>query len=416
MATRLLPSHPHLEQLKRQAKEFLQACAVQDPAALAELREWLPDHIGELKLAQAQLVVARRYSFRSWPRLKTFVESTAAGTVAQAAQALREAIDGDRAAEVARLLDQQPELIDEHVFRSSSAYNNQRPLTYAAQRGKLAAVRVLLERGADPAADGYLAVARAAMQDRNLPILELLLATGIDPNIEVYHWGPLLLYPCECMAPGLIRFLLSKGADPNRVAVQGGCKETPLQMALGTYGRSPRQAECIEALIAGGARFEDNAVMDLHRNRLDALAIRMKTDPGLLSKHWPNVDYGATGERGLTPAGGTLLHIAAEFCLLDAAQWLIAHGANVNARAAVTDKGVGGQTPLFHAATQFGGVGAAMVKLLLDHGADAKLRAKVRGAYDRPDELLECSVTEYAARFPGKRPSDDDTLRLLAAG
>ena len=46
--------------------------------------------------------------------------------------------------------------------------------------------------------------------------------------------------------------------------------------------------------------------------------------------------------------------MAAEFGVLDAARLLLDRGADVNAHAMVDDAGVGGQTAIFHAVTQFG--------------------------------------------------------------
>lgn len=427
MATQLLPSRPDLEQLKRQAKEFLRAWKSQEPAALAALREFLPsaEQTAAPKLATAQWLTARRYSFRSWARLKQFVETSTGLELSPAAIQLRQAIDADRTAEIAKLLDESPDLIDEHVARSPNSYRNQRPLAYACQAGQVKAVALLLERGADPAEDGYLAVARAAMRDNQLPVLRLLFghvpAGGgerLDANVEVYHWGPLLLYPCECLAPGVIRFLLEQGADPNRRGVLGGCKDTPLEMVLGTYGRSPAQADCIEALIAGGARYEDGPVMDLHRNRLESLSRRIDAEPALVHQRFYGLTYGATGGRRLTADGGTLLHVAAEFCHLDAARLLLDRGAAVNARTmpvggASDATRNDGATPLFLAATQYNGWGLPLVQLLLDRDADRTLTATVPGTHDRPEEILTCTALGYAKRFPDKRPASDTTLALL---
>ncbi|HTL51290.1 MAG TPA: hypothetical protein VL860_01815 [Planctomycetota bacterium] len=427
MATQLLPSRPNLDQLKRQAKEFLKAWKDHDPAALAAVQEFLPaaERSGPPKLAAAQLLVARRYSFRSWPRLKQFVETSDGLDLSSAATEMRQAIDADRVAEIARLLDDHPDLIDEHVCRSPNAYRNQRPLAYACQTGKVKAVALLLERGADPAEDGYLAVARAAMRDSQLPVLRLLfehqLAGGkprLDPNLHAYSWGPLLLYPCECLAPGVIRYLIGLGADPNRNSREGSCHDTPLQMVLGTYGRSPQLAECVDALIEGGAKAEPAAWLDLVRNRLDALAARLDADPGLIHQRFPGLTFGQTGGRGMTLAGGTLLHIAVEFCNEPAARLLIVRGADVNARAEPPAQGGGtqpamGPTPLFHAVSQYNGWGASLVQLLMDHGADPALTATLRGDYDKPDEWLTCTAREYAQKFPADRPAKDDTLKFM---
>ena len=109
----------------------------------------------------------------------------------------------------------------------------------------------------------------------------------------------------------------------------------------------------------------------------------------------------------LTLRGGTLLHIAAEFQNLDAARLLLDHGADVNATAMVDEAGVGGQTPIFHAATQTGDAGLPLVQLLVERGADLTIRAKVPGHYEAPGEVMERTPLEYAFDFPvirGQRP------------
>jgi hypothetical protein len=71
-----LPEQPSLEQLRNQAKELQQAVKVGEPSALAELAERYPDapDSAVLRLTTAQAVVARRYGFTSWTRLKRHVE------------------------------------------------------------------------------------------------------------------------------------------------------------------------------------------------------------------------------------------------------------------------------------------------------------------------------------------------------
>ncbi len=59
----------------------------------------------------------------------------------------------------------------------------------------------------------------------------------------------------------------------------------------------------------------------------------------------------------LTLRGATLLHIAAEYVNVPLAMLLLDRGADVNVPAFVDDAGVGGQTPIFHAVTQFNDAG-----------------------------------------------------------
>ena len=109
--------------------------------------------------------------------------------------------------------------------------------------------------------------------------------------------------------------------------------------------------------------------------------------------------------RGLTLQGGTLLHVAAEYCNAEAARLLLDHGAEVNARATVDDAGVGGQTPIFHSASQFDDKGLEVTRLLLDYAADLSIRAKLRGAYDDPSDFVEGTALAYGPRFQARMNS-----------
>src|SRR6476620_7961052 len=71
MPDRRLPVRPDLDQLHRQAKEFLRAVHTGDAGAIAELREHHAESSDPAvaKLADAQLVLARSYQASSWTRL-----------------------------------------------------------------------------------------------------------------------------------------------------------------------------------------------------------------------------------------------------------------------------------------------------------------------------------------------------------
>src|SRR6185295_10805922 len=119
-----------------------------------------------------------------------------------------------------------------------------------------------------------------------------------------------------------------------------------------------------------------------------------------LHRRYSQLDCGASGGRLLTLRGSTLLHVAAEYGFLESARLLLDRGADVNARADVDANGVGGQTPIFHALTHFGGVNPEVAQLLIARGADLTIRARVPGHYERAGELLDVSAAEYNAIFP----------------
>ena len=77
--TRAMRENPDIEQLKRQAKELLEAYRESSPEAVAEVsayhRNASPDTFA---LHDAQFVLARSYGFESWPKLKAAVDGVTA--------------------------------------------------------------------------------------------------------------------------------------------------------------------------------------------------------------------------------------------------------------------------------------------------------------------------------------------------
>jgi hypothetical protein len=67
-----LPARPSLTQLQKQAKELLQAWRAREPGALRRAQTF---HYEEMKLADAQFVIAREHGFDSWAKLKRGVET-----------------------------------------------------------------------------------------------------------------------------------------------------------------------------------------------------------------------------------------------------------------------------------------------------------------------------------------------------
>jgi ankyrin repeat protein len=120
-----------------------------------------------------------------------------------------------------------------------------------------------------------------------------------------------------------------------------------------------------------------------------------------VNKRFSELDCGQTGGRLLLLQGGTLLHVAAEYRNVAAVALLLDRGADVNARATVDEAGIGGQTAIFHAVTQFDDDGLPVAQLLVERGADLAVRAKLPGGYERPGEIVECTPLGYSLLFGG---------------
>ena len=250
-------------------------------------------------------------------------------------------------------------------------------------------------------------------------MMELLVSQGADVNALWHGHFPIIFAPCESMDAAALKWLLDHGANPNcrdhGYTISGhSYPGTALDYLIASYARSPeRLSACIDILLeAGGAtKYDAPAVLQLLRGRLDDLAELIDADPALVNKRFPELDCGQTGGRLLLLQGGTLLHVAAEYGKLAAAVLLLDRGADVNARATVDETGIGGQTAIFHAVTQFDDGGLPITQLLIERGADLAVRAKLPGDYERPGGIVECTALGYALLFGGA--SQRRTVALL---
>jgi len=320
---------------------------------------------------------------------------------------LKQAIDTNDLKSVQTLMTANPAL-----HHAPLGYNKNGPLTWVAEcrvpweppaPERLAMAEWMIDNGSDVHQGGDGPLMRAALFGHRIPMMDLLVARGADVNAEWNGYYPIIFAPCETVEPAPLQWLLEHGANPNCADSQRKYPGTALDFVIGTYGRSQQLGECIEILLsAGGAtKYNIPAVLNLLRGRLDLLAENLDAEPALLHRRFPELDFGSTAARRLKLQGATLLHVAAEYGNVEAARLLLDRGADVNARATLDASGVGGQTPIFHAVTQFRDWGLAVAKLLTERGADLSVRVKLPGHYERPDEFVTCTPLGYAILFPG---------------
>ena len=136
LPTRSLPERPDLNQLKRQAKELLEALATRDPKAVAEVNAlYHGADRTEFALHDAQLVLARAYGFESWSKLKAHVDGV---TVKR----LIEAVHAGNVEEARAMLKVRPEL-------AHMSADNLQVLHHAILNRSSEMVRVLMKLGAN---------------------------------------------------------------------------------------------------------------------------------------------------------------------------------------------------------------------------------------------------------------------------
>ena len=330
----------------------------------------------------------------------------------------KQAIDTNDLARVQTLMTRNPEL-----HHAPLGYGQNGPLTWVAEcripwepprATRLAIATWMIENGSNVHQGGDGPLMRAALNDDRIPMMELLLSYGADVNAEWNGDFPIIFAPCEGMHPRALKWLLDHGANPNCGNSSG--RGTALDYLIATYERAPeRLIACIDVLLdAGGTtKYDAPGVLEILRRQTDRLAALLDADSTLAHRRFPELDCGSTGARRLLLQGATLLHVAAEFGNVEAATLLLDRGAGVNARATVDSAGVGGQTAIFHAATQFGDRGLPMARFLVERGADLDVRVTLPGHYERPDEVVECTPLGYALRFQSESHSEGRTVAFL---
>ena len=243
-----LPAEPSLEQLRHQARDLQRAVRQGEPDALAEVATRHPASppAAGFPLSAAQLVIARRYDFPSWNRLRRYVEvverysrfpermttQTPADEFLRLGCLYYEDDQPERWARAATVLAAHPEITQLSVSAAAAAADVPRLRAHLAG-DQAAAARPGGPFRCEPLF--YLAYTRhdpAIGEDAVLTSARLLLAAGADPNAG-YLWhglptpftvltgafgegelGP-VRQPRHPHSLALARLLLEAGADPN---------------------------------------------------------------------------------------------------------------------------------------------------------------------------------------------------------
>jgi ankyrin repeat protein len=312
-----LPERPHLDHLRRQARELLRAWRAGQPDALARAAPCALNAAAS-QLSLAQLVIARELGWPSWAQLVHEVERRQAAALSDAAF-------------------------------------TERVLALAWGRGWDAPQpeRALALLNSRPQAGGLL----LALVQGDLPAVQQALA-GRDLQSPLPPWQtpPLAAVAFSSLArldshrPGLLatlQWLLDQGADPNSALVDPDPHaDTHPLPAL--YGATARAAclPMVQALLQAGAQPNDGESLYHATEQADLGFVAALVAAGA---RWPGTN--------------ALLRLLDQ-APLPALHQALALGADPN------ERGPGGQAALHHALLR--GRPAVFVQALLDHGADPR--------------------------------------------
>ena len=396
---RHLPVRPRLDQLQTEA-------------------ETLRDE-EQLSLSDAQEKLARSYGAPNWPRLVQCCE-------------LIDAIWLDDPGAVRKLIDHDPNLLHENAGIRNSNWGP--PLTYAANLGRNEIIRLLYDLGAR---DLQTAMGRALLQSKIDTARTLHEMMGSPPLPDGVLGGA--AYTLSATSTQLALELGAKVVDQN------GKRLAPFDIVLETDSRKPEaKHRILELYVEHGLTLPDTPVMALHRGRIDLLEAHLRRDPELLSRTFTHEEiyppeFGCHDEvlatQGTPLKGTTLLHLCADYDELEIARWLLDKGMDPNARAAVDADGFGGHTALFGTVVSQpnfwrnhgdrGPYEAPFTQLLLERGADPKIRASLRKRlhegyapkYDVENtyEYRDVTALEWGRQFHAKVFVSEPAMKLIEA-
>jgi ankyrin repeat protein len=295
-----------LDNLRKEAKRWLRSLRAGDPDARARLARAYPSAPATVTLRVVQHALARERGYDSWVALtrglhaRTAPDLLLADFLAAAAQ--------DDVARASALLDEHPALINQRG--TLPGHTGLRTALHFGSRHE-SMVRLLLERGADPnirdEGDNACPLHFAAERG-DLPIVKLLIAHGADPigadtthELDVLGWAvcfenatrvdvaryllahgaSLTLFPAVALGEAdAVRMLARSGVDINQRMDRTNHRRAALHLAV-----VKRQPAALAALIDAGADLDAQDAVGL--TPLDQAAlngeeqmVRMLVDAG----------------------------------------------------------------------------------------------------------------------------------------
>lgn len=319
-----LPVSPDLSHLKKQAKQLLREAHAGEASAVERFIESLPGARAvplaalaahELKLNDAQSVIAREYGFLSWTELKGFVEWKSVDRAERMKTWTEWVYDGgQRERRLAlRMLAEEPEFFAGDVWA-------------ACARGDAEVLREAL------AADAAWAKCTGGPR-------------VMQPLLAVTHSMLMLEEGFEAGLLECARLLMEQGADVNATWTDTRYPEWPLSALYGAAGKT-HSAAMTKLLVDAGANMDDNESLYHSVEEADSTCTRILLEAGVRVK------------------GTNAIARAIDYGKVEDVRLMLAHGGDAKEG-----------TPLHHAVLR--GSSMEMMELLAQAGAD--LRAEKHG-------------------------------------
>ena len=193
------------------------------------------------------------------------------------------------------------------------------------------------------------------------------LAKGMQPLISKdMDYLKKILIDFEMHSVDGIKECFENGVNPND-SLHG----KPLIYSLiEMYTRGPLFKKCIKVFVDYGLEFEDKILLAVLLDDSKTLDDLLKDNSSALQNKY---SFDCT----FTPLyEASLLHICAEYNLLDCAKTLISNGADINTLAGLDENGFGGQTSIFHTVNQDANKSLEVLKFLVSQNADLTITVK----------------------------------------
>ena len=215
---------------------------------------------------------------------------------------IKKAIEDNDLPQVKKLLKAEPGLLHQPAptgttDKERSQIQRYHPVTYAAVLNHTEILAYLLDQGGDATEYHNFPLCRAALYDRCVPAMDILLAHGADVNRVGNDYGPPLIFACEGSSLKSMAWLLEHGAQ-----------------------------------ITGSGKSQTKAIS---WDALKHAAFFNKKCPGMLAlllDHGADPNSTAADQQGRPELANSALHNAAEKGDIKGVKVLLEHGADPQAK------------------------------------------------------------------------------------